>query len=400
MNKLTLLALLGVASAESPMVEKRHCLASFVWDWSVTGMMTHLNHQHHHLDAHGRHPPIHHHSRGHSHWWNNNMKWGVYHAEDEADFTHNSTATHWSILNQEHHDSPFFEFTPAKDTDTDIEPNAAVPTAVFHGFGDACVNPGMASFTKKIATGTGAYAKCIEVGFPSLGEIINNSEHVAEKSCKEINANPNFQGEFNVIGLSQGGIWARFIVESCDMKGKVRNIATLGGPHMGVDAVPGCLKGAICYVVNGFVKKIIYNSIVQDLIVPAGYFRDVNNMKRYEQKSVFLADMNNEHDKMGYTGLTDMQEHRKRQMSSVNSAMFVMFSEDTVIYPKETAWFQTMDLKGNVMPLNSTEWYNQDLIGLKTLVEANKAHFISFEGNHLNISQDQINNIVVPFLKQ
>jgi hypothetical protein len=38
--------------------------------------------------------------------------------------------------------------------------------------------------------------------------------------------------------------------------------------------------------------------------------------------------------------------------------MLVMFDEDTVIYPKETAWFQSLDKKGNVLPLNGTDFYN------------------------------------------
>lgn len=153
------------------------------------------------------------------------------------------------------HDAPIIEFKGVGDGN-------AVPTAVFHGLGDACINPGMGSFTKKIATGTGAYAKCIEVGLPSLGEFFNNFEHVAEVSCKKIAADENFKGEFNVVGLSQGGILARYIAESCEMPGKVRNIATLGGPHMGVDLVPQCFSGPLCYLVNAFVKKVIYLDLV------------------------------------------------------------------------------------------------------------------------------------------
>jgi len=67
-----------------------------------------------------------------------------------------------------------------------------------------------------------------------------------------------------------------------------------------------------------------------------------------------------------------------------------MFSEDQVIYPKETAWFQTVDTHGKVQPLNSTDFYNKDYIGLKALNDAGKVKFDTFAGNHLTITRDQL----------
>lgn len=46
------------------------------------------------------------------------------------------------------------------------------PTAVFHGLGDECFNPGMHSFTKEIGKKTGAYSKCIEVGIGAITSVI------------------------------------------------------------------------------------------------------------------------------------------------------------------------------------------------------------------------------------
>jgi hypothetical protein len=51
---------------------------------------------------------------------------------------------------------------------------SAVPTAIFHGLGDACVYPGMHSFTNDIKDQTGDYAKCIEVGNGSLTSMTDN----------------------------------------------------------------------------------------------------------------------------------------------------------------------------------------------------------------------------------
>jgi palmitoyl-protein thioesterase len=74
---------------------------------------------------------------------------------------------------------------------------------------------------------------------------------------------------------------ARYIVEECDMPGKVRNMLTIGGPHMGVDAVPHCYKGIFCDIINFVIKKLVYIPIAQNMVSPAGYFRDVNNFAAY-----------------------------------------------------------------------------------------------------------------------
>lgn len=56
------------------------------------------------------------------------------------------------------------------------------------------------------------------------------------------------------MGLSQGGLIARYIAERCDVKGKVRNMVTFGTPHAGVSAIPHCSSGYICDFINGYVN--------------------------------------------------------------------------------------------------------------------------------------------------
>jgi len=74
---------------------------------------------------------------------------------------------------------------------------------------------------------------------------------------------PDFQGEFNVVGLSQGGLIARFIVEQCPTKVPVRNMVTLGGPHRGVAAIPNCGEGGIfCEIIDFIADNLVYFDIV------------------------------------------------------------------------------------------------------------------------------------------
>mgnify|MGYP007045512302 CR=1 FL=1 len=93
----------------------------------------------------------------------------------------------------------------------------AVPTAVFHGLGDACIYPGMRSFTKELATGTDDFAKCVEVGNGSLTSFFKNFETQAELGCQNLLKVDEFKNadEINVVGLSQGALVAVCQGTSC-----------------------------------------------------------------------------------------------------------------------------------------------------------------------------------------
>ena len=106
--------------------------------------------------------------------------------------------------------------------------------------------------------------------------------------------------------------------------------------------------------------------------------------------------MNNEHATRG-----EFSEVRKAAFSSLNQAMLVMFERDSVIYPKESAWFQSLGKDGKtVMPLNATDFYQEDYIGVKKLNEAGKIQFVSLFGDHLQFSKEDTENTFIPFLNQ
>lgn len=47
------------------------------------------------------------------------------------------------------------------------------------------------------------------------------------------------------------------------------------------------------------------------------------------------------------------------------------------------------------MPLNQTNFYNKDYIGLKTLNDAGKVHWETFYGDHLQLKSDDIKTKLV-----
>jgi len=52
----------------------------------------------------------------------------------------------------------------------------SLPVAMFHGFGDACANSGMASLTKEVGKSLNTYTSCVEVGNGASDSVIMNFE--------------------------------------------------------------------------------------------------------------------------------------------------------------------------------------------------------------------------------
>jgi palmitoyl-protein thioesterase len=215
--------------------------------------------------------------------------------------------------NQDHHSSPFYEMTQDEINGefTVNQDGNGIPTAVFHSMGDSCKNPEVYELEKMIAAGTNAAVH--SVGSSHFHNLFNSFETTAQKACQEIIANPDFQGEFNLVGLSQGGLLARYIAEECEMPGKVRNMLTLGSPHMGIAALPHCFTGTFCHIANHIANKFVYSSFAQNWFAPAAFFRNTENLDSYVHGSTFLPALNNEYATEG-----ELSALRKSQFTNIN----------------------------------------------------------------------------------
>jgi len=75
-----------------------------------------------------------------------------------------------------------------------------------------------------------------------------------------------------------------------------------------------------------------------------------------------------------------------------------MFSEDTMVYPKESEWFWELQADDTVRKLEETEFFQSDFIGLKKLMDNGKVQFVEWPGQHLQMTTKEMEETLIPFL--
>ncbi|GFZ16538.1 alpha/beta-Hydrolases superfamily protein [Actinidia rufa] len=235
---------------------------------------------------------------------------------------------------------------------TIIPISSAVPFIVLHGIGDQCSNRGIKRFTEQLSKLSKSKGYCIEIG---------------------------------------DGSWDSWFMP---LQEQVKNFISLGGPHAGTASIPFCGAGPFCILVDNLIKSEIYSDYIQAHLAPSGYLKLPNNIPAYLEKCRFLPKLNNE--------LPDERNATyKERFSSLQNLVLIMFEQDTILIPKETAWFGYYPdgAFDPVLPPQQTNLYVEDWIGLKSLDTAGRVKYISVPGNHLRISNRDAKEYIVPYLE-
>lgn len=264
-----------------------------------------------------------------------------------------------------------------------ISPSLSVyPIAIFHGIGDGCNFKNTSTLVNNLAKDLNTHVECIEIGNGFITSWFRNFTKQAEEACQNIKENPNFQGKFSVIGISQGTLIGRYVVEACNMTGQVMRYLSLDGPQMGIGSLPKITCPIICDWINRLVSKIIYTDVVVANLGPASYYKYKYNYALFLKKNKFLRDLNNE-------GEIKNALYKER-FSNLEKVMLIRGKQDSVITPSDSSWFEFYDEKGDkIVSLQESKFYIDDYIGLRKLAEEGRVQFVEFEGEHVIYNQTE-----------
>ncbi|XP_019056232.1 PREDICTED: palmitoyl-protein thioesterase 1-like isoform X2 [Tarenaya hassleriana] len=257
------------------------------------------------------------------------------------------------------------------------------------GVNDECPDD-KGSFTELLRNLSGSPGYCVEIGNGKDDSWSMPLTEQATLACQTVKQMKELSQGYNIVAQSQGNMVARGLIEFCEGGPPVRNYVSLGGPHAGVSSIPNCPSALICKLA----EKSVYADNVQNTLAPSNYVKIPTDIANYLEHSRYLPLLNNEKP-------DEKNPSFKDRFSSLQNLALLMFEEDTVLIPKETAWFGYYP-DGDSQTLQSpqqTKLYTEDWIGLKTLDTAGKVKFISVAGKHLQLSHDDVVKYVVPYLQ-
>jgi len=264
------------------------------------------------------------------------------------------------------------------------------PIALFHGIVDSCNMKNTSTLVNDLKRDLGVHVECIEIGNGFLDTVVKPIQSQVEEACEKIKSNPNFQGKFSILGISQGTLIGRYIIEKCDIKGQVMNYMSFDGPQMGIASIPKITCGSFCEWLCNITAPLAYK--LKDNIAPCGYYKYKYDQKTYQETNTFLKMLNNENE--------EKDEEVYRRFSSLEKVKLIKSKEDTVITPRESSWFEFYDKKGNyIVPLKESDFYINDNIGLRKLDEEGKVTFTEFQEEHVLYNMDEYYNEIVEFFK-
>ena len=264
------------------------------------------------------------------------------------------------------------------------------PIAVFHGIVDSCEMKNTSTLVNDLRRDLGVHVECIEIGNGFIDTIMEDLHSQVEEACEKIKANPNFQSKFSILGISQGTLIGRYIIEKCQMKGQVMRYMSFDGPQMGIGSIPKLTCGTFCDFLVNITAPLFYK--MKDRIAPAAYFRYKYDQEYYELHNTFLKMLNNENN--------EKDEEIKRRFSNLEKVKLIKSKDDSVIVPRDSSWFMFYDIEGKeIVPLEESQFYKEDFIGLRKLNEEGKVTFATFRDEHVIYNIVEYWEEIVPFFE-
>lgn len=269
-----------------------------------------------------------------------------------------------------------------------------LPVVIWHGLGDDATSEGMSivgDILDSVHPGTFVYPINLAGGGSDRQQtFLGNVSQQIEIACDLLANHPilSTAPAIDALGFSQGGQFLRGYVERCNNP-PVRSLVTYGSQHNGISEFRDCAwSDWVCRGAMALLKYNVWGDYVQSRVVPAQYYRNLDEYDSYLEHSGFLADINNERQVKNAT--------YKKNLASLSKFVMVEFEDDTVVIPKQTSWFAEVN-GTDVVPLKERQIYKEDWIGLKELDKKGALFYRSVTGEHMQFSDDALKDTAKEF---
>lgn len=221
----------------------------------------------------------------------------------------------------------------------------------------------------------GIYVKNVEIGDGTLDSMFLDLNIQVDQFAEKMRNDSKLANGFNLVGYSQGGLITRGYVQRYNDP-PVYNYITWSGPHGGQFGVPYVNIEILDYIVD----VAWDNPLVQESITFAEYWRDPYHLEEYAAKSTFLADLNN---------VNAINQTYNNNLLSLNSFTLLYSTEDKVIHPKESGWFQGWQADSHtvVQPLNQSAVFTA--LPLQMMLEQGRLHLFETSCKHEDYPTDK-----------
>lgn len=274
-----------------------------------------------------------------------------------------------------------------------------VPVILWHGMGDTCCNPDSLGRIKPIfqqELPPGTIVEAIKIGDTVSDDLMHSylgrMDQQVSVVCNFLQNNASFANGYHAVGFSQGGLFVRALAQKCSTP-QMKTLVSIGGPQQGVAEFPHCTGSHFyCELLRKALDYGAYTWEVQERVIQAQYWHDYTDEDEYTSKNIFLPDLNQE---------KTVNSTYKANMMRLEKFVLVRFLKDTMVVPGISEWFGFYKPgKGKeIYNLTESDLYKQDKLGLKTLDDQKKLHFESFDSDHLQMTEEQLRNLIRKYLE-
>ncbi|KAK8217199.1 hypothetical protein M8818_001451 [Zalaria obscura] len=269
-----------------------------------------------------------------------------------------------------------------------------LPLIIWHGLGDRYDADGLSQVAELAAqVHPGSYVYPIRISEDGSDDqkatFFGNLTTQINTVCTTLSTDPLLNSNhtrIDALGFSQGGQFLRGLIETCPSI-RVRSLVTFGSQHNGIAKFQTCgTWDLLCKGAVGLVRGNAWTAWVQGNIVPAQYYREINETtgegsETYLDSSGWLADVNNERDVKN--------AKYKERLGALERFVMYIFSEDKTVIPKESGWFAEVNATdGTVTQVRNRTMYAEDWIGLRRLDEKGALVFREAPGEHMRLDED------------